>query len=63
MLVKRHHYYVKVTSSCDVASPHNQELPDVYFRIIMQKLNGEQEKESIICVRADRKNPTLELIE
>ena len=43
MVVKRHYCYVKVTSSCDIASHR--------FQGLLDKKNGEQEKESIICVR------------
>ena len=36
---------VKVTSSCDIASQRIQGLLEAYFKM---KVNGEQEKESII---------------
>ena len=48
MVVKRRNCYVKVTSSCGIASERIQGLLEAYFKL---KKNGEQEKESIICVR------------
>ena len=38
-------------SSCYITSRHNQELLGAYFENKKAKFNGEQEKESIICVR------------
>ena len=49
--IKSHHFYVKMTSSCDNASQHVQERLGTYFKFKNAEFNGVQEKESIICVR------------
>ena len=57
MAVKCHHCYVKVTSSCHVTSQHIQELLGAIFQTKNVVFNGEQEKESIICVRREKSIP------
>ena len=49
IVVKLRYWYVKVTSSCHVASQRIQELLGAFFNNI--KCDGEQEKESIIRMR------------
>ena len=51
IVVKRRHCYDKVTSSTDTVSQFIQELLGAYFEIENVVFNGEQEQESIICMR------------
>ena len=59
MVVKRQHFYVKVTLSCKVASLRIWGLLEAYFRI--KKTVVTQGKESIIRVRVGQKNPSLRI--
>ena len=58
MVVKQRHCYVKMTSACGILSQRIYRLLEDYYKLI-KKTNGEQEKESIICVRVGLKNMTL----
>ena len=52
MVVKWRHCYLKVTSSCEIASERIQGLLDAYFEIIQNNVEQYKEyKESIIRLR------------
>ena len=58
---KWRHWYVKGTSSCHVASHRTQEPLEAFLKYentVHAFFNGEQEKESIICVRMGEKKPS-----